>query len=279
MSNSLVANIPLNDIEKIELYINSNRKTLDQIKKETGADYLLNGTLYDMSDWAICCHAKANGKVLFKPDYNLYGYAWNDGSDISLELIPDSKDNNYISCVCLVRNSKTETMYYNSALGGKRGRSAIGTKDGKLFLLCCKDGTSDAKTPENLQKYCIELGLKDAVMLDGGGSSQCDFNGQKITSTRIVQNLILVYCKKMQITNPEEACNVNLKVLKKGSTGNSVKSLQILLIGYGFSCGSAGVDGSFGSGTDQAVRAYQKANGLTVDGCVGQATWVKLLGA
>ena len=33
-------------------------------------------------------------------------------------------------------------------------------------------------------------------MLDGGGSSQCDFNGQKVTSTRIVQNYILVFLKK-----------------------------------------------------------------------------------
>ena len=71
---------------------------------------------------------------------------------------------------------------------------------------------------------------------------------------------------------------MELKVLKKGSKGGAVKSLQILLIGYGHSCGSAGIDGSFGSGTDKAVRAYQKANGLSVDGCVGPATWAKLLG-
>lgn len=79
-------------------------------------------------------------------------------------------------------------------------------------------------------------------------------------------------------TKTEGVCNVELKVLKKGSKGTDVKSLQILLIGYGYSCGSAGADGDFGSGTDKAVRAYQKAKGLTVDGCVGSNTWGKLLG-
>ena len=76
----------------------------------------------------------------------------------------------------------------------------------------------------------------------------------------------------------EEECKVNLKTLKKGSEGSSVKALQTLLIGYGYSCGSWGADGDFGSATDNAVRAYQKAKGLVVDGIVGPVTWGTLLG-
>ena len=79
-------------------------------------------------------------------------------------------------------------------------------------------------------------------------------------------------------TEPIGGCTVNLPVLKKGSKGESVKALQTLLIGNGYSCGSYGADGSFGDATDQAVRAYQKDNGLTVDGIVGTNTWNKLLG-
>lgn len=81
-----------------------------------------------------------------------------------------------------------------------------------------------------------------------------------------------------RIGTVEEACKVNLKVLRKGSEGADVKALQTLLIGYGYSCGSYGADGDFGSATDKAVKAYQKANGLDVDGIVGPATWGKLLG-
>ena len=76
----------------------------------------------------------------------------------------------------------------------------------------------------------------------------------------------------------EEVCAVNVNVLSKGSKGASVKALQILLIGNGFSCGSYGADGSFGAATDSAVRKFQKTNGLVVDGIVGSATWSKLLG-
>ncbi len=70
----------------------------------------------------------------------------------------------------------------------------------------------------------------------------------------------------------------NPPVLKKGSEGNSVKALQILLIGYGYSCGRYGADGEFGGDTEKAVRAYQADRRLEVDGVVGPATWADLLG-
>lgn len=76
----------------------------------------------------------------------------------------------------------------------------------------------------------------------------------------------------------EEVCTVEVKVLKKGAKGEQVKAMQILLIGYGFSCGSYGADGSFGGSTDKALRAFQKAKGLSVDGSCGPKTWNKLLG-
>lgn len=72
--------------------------------------------------------------------------------------------------------------------------------------------------------------------------------------------------------------SVRLPKLAKGSKGAAVKALQTLLIGYKYSCGAYGADGSFGAATDAAVRRYQKANGLSADGIVGPATWAKLLG-
>ena len=69
-----------------------------------------------------------------------------------------------------------------------------------------------------------------------------------------------------------------LPELASGSNGKTVKALQILLIGYNCSCGSAGADGIFGSGTRGGVLKFQKANGLSADGVVGPKTWAKLLG-
>ena len=69
-----------------------------------------------------------------------------------------------------------------------------------------------------------------------------------------------------------------LPELKSGSNGYSVKALQILLIGYGFSCGWYGADGDFGKSTDRAVKEFQNANKLDADGIVGNKTWARLLG-
>lgn len=66
--------------------------------------------------------------------------------------------------------------------------------------------------------------------------------------------------------------------VKKGAKGNITKWIQKRLISLGYSCGSSGVDGDFGSGTEKAVKNFQKEHGLTADGIVGKDTWKKLLG-
>jgi putative chitinase len=59
-------------------------------------------------------------------------------------------------------------------------------------------------------------------------------------------------------------------LLKVGSKGDDVKKLQEKL--------GLGADGSFGPGTEKAVKAWQTANGLKADGVVGDGTWSKLFG-
>ena len=67
-----------------------------------------------------------------------------------------------------------------------------------------------------------------------------------------------------------------LPTLKKGSKGESVRYLQSALITLGYSCGTCGVDGSFGSATLAAVKAFQKNHRLNVDGVFGIKTWSEL---
>ncbi|MCI8403853.1 MAG: hypothetical protein HFE49_03020 [Clostridia bacterium] len=60
---------------------------------------------------------------------------------------------------------------------------------------------------------------------------------------------------------------------------SDVKAIQNKLnnLGYkGANGKSLDVDGIFGSNTDYAVRQYQRDNGLSVDGIVGDATWEKM---
>jgi peptidoglycan hydrolase-like protein with peptidoglycan-binding domain len=70
-------------------------------------------------------------------------------------------------------------------------------------------------------------------------------------------------------------------VLRRGDEGDWVKFLQENLAAYGH-YGAEGegdpVDGVFGHGTEDAVRACQEQHGLTVDGVVGPRTWAALTG-
>ena len=68
-------------------------------------------------------------------------------------------------------------------------------------------------------------------------------------------------------------------VLRTGSTGSAVEQLQFwlnTLAQYESAIPSVTVDGVFGSGTANAVRAFQRKYGLTVDGVVGRATWTEV---
>jgi Putative peptidoglycan binding domain/CHAP domain len=65
--------------------------------------------------------------------------------------------------------------------------------------------------------------------------------------------------------------------IRRGSSGSAVRDAQSRLLQHGFSPGP--VDGIFGSGTDAATRAFQRAKGLTVDGVIGPNTWAALTSA
>ncbi|MBS5842010.1 MAG: peptidoglycan-binding protein [Clostridiales bacterium] len=70
-----------------------------------------------------------------------------------------------------------------------------------------------------------------------------------------------------------------MKILKRGMRGPQVEMLQLALIraGYNIKGANNGIDGIFGDSTFNAVMAFQRNNGLSVDGIAGQATWKKLL--
>lgn len=65
--------------------------------------------------------------------------------------------------------------------------------------------------------------------------------------------------------------------LRKGATGDAVKALQRDLLAAGY-YDDGKVDGDFGDGTDNAVRDFQRENGLIVDGVVGEKTVKALAG-
>ena len=77
---------------------------------------------------------------------------------------------------------------------------------------------------------------------------------------------------------PTGTVTVTLPVLKRGAKNATVKAMQILILGYGFTMEGYGADGSFGGATERALKAFQAAMGLEADGSCGPKTWAKLLG-
>lgn len=78
--------------------------------------------------------------------------------------------------------------------------------------------------------------------------------------------------------NGTKVCKLKVPVLQNGSNGESVKTMQIILIGNNCSCGKSGADGKFGTATKNAVMMYQDKNGLPVTGFCDAGTWKKMLG-
>ena len=74
-----------------------------------------------------------------------------------------------------------------------------------------------------------------------------------------------------------ETVNIELPVLKKGTKGAEVKTLQRILLALGYDLKGYGADGSYGKATEMAVRAFQGDRRLTVDGICGAVTWTEIL--
>lgn len=74
-----------------------------------------------------------------------------------------------------------------------------------------------------------------------------------------------------EVPAPAAQASTAMRTLRRRMRGDDVARMQAAI-------GIAPADGIFGIGTDSAVRAWQKANGLTADGIVGPATQAKMFG-
>lgn len=142
----------------------------------------------------------------------------------------------------------------------------------------------DDTTPAEVAKYAESIGVL------GIGLYETDADGHFVhVDTRTKKSFW--YGQKQQrrdtfggaVQKPVETvksdvCEVDIPVLRSGSTGGAVKAMQLLLIHNGYNCGGKGADGLFGKNTLDALMKYQSNYGLTVDGICGSKTWRKLLG-
>ena len=96
--------------------------------------------------------------------------------------------------------------------------------------------------------------------------------------TLVVAFAAIVLFSVQQTSKLEDAAaygqDIEAAVLKEGSRGNDVKTVQEKLRRWGYYKGS--VDGIYGPKTKEAVKYFQRKNGLTADGIVGKKTFEAL---
>ena len=129
---------------------------------------------------------------------------------------------------------------------------------------------------------CICAGGGAIYSCNAATGSQLDSKGRykkdKITSGYAFTSPILVVIvpKVQTVSTASGGFDVStLSTIKSGSTGAQVKSLQILLNGKNNAGLSA--DGICGTKTVAAIKAYQQAKSLSVNGIAGINTWTSLL--
>lgn len=79
-----------------------------------------------------------------------------------------------------------------------------------------------------------------------------------------------VWPDSVMLVTPDPDAPTPEPVLRTGSAGQEVKDLQSRLYTLGYYSGD--IDGQFGTGTRDAVSAFQRANGLDADGIAGSET-------
>ena len=85
---------------------------------------------------------------------------------------------------------------------------------------------------------------------------------------RLIAALALVFAVNISLI--ALAQQAQAATYRQGSSGEQVRVIQTKLKNWGYYDGA--VDGVFGSQTTQAVKYFQRKNGLTADGIVGPAT-------
>lgn len=195
-----------------------------------------------------------------------------------------------VACLCKITDIlPTEcSCYYMIDLFKKLGRwqEADGYKPQPgdiLFYDWQDDGKGDnTGVPDHVGIVCSVSG-NTMQIIEGNLDNAVGYRTLQVNGKNIRGYGLPDYASKAKTQPKEESamaktCTATLPILKAGEIGMSVRALQTLLKFRGIALPTYGVDGDFGGETDRAVRKFQTAARLTVDGIVGPKTWEALLG-
>lgn len=244
------------------VFYNSKKWTCEKVKQRTGASHVMNAWVFDsftrLGNWTI-----VDNKILSRDQYSDYCFV----SDyFGAPVMSTKKMMPYvISAVPILKDGQRLYRDMTKDVARKAERTAIGwRKDGEVLLWCDKQ----QMVREQLQDKLLELGCVDALMFDGGGSTQCRFPNGSVTSSRLVPTYILLWDSA---NHCPYKFSKNVRLL---SVGESAKAVQYQLNRHG---DNLDIDGIFGSKSAEALKRFQRAVGLDADGICGPKTWDKLI--
>jgi hypothetical protein len=186
------------DCARAQVYYNPGKLTPAQIKAKTGCTHIINGYLFNAKfqpvGWTVI-----NGKVISRDAYQDWGISI--GSDGAPKMLTD-RGGSFLSGVPLLKAGAKLHRNLTPDVARSAARTAVGwLNNGKVVLWCDKSSL----TREQLQNKLLGLGVVDALMLDGGGSTQGIFPGGKVISSRKVPTLLLFWERKAATANPSPA--------------------------------------------------------------------------
>ena len=192
-------------IQSMRIYINEKKLPLSAIVEQEAPDLAITGNFYGPG-WVPVCPLKADGRVLeYDPEYAYPALCWDEGPDVGVEIVPKggmSPQRNYIANCAGIYAGQDQPMFYGSDVGGRRGRTGWGLRDGELALLAFPDG-SDGMTPLETRAYAKAQGWSDFILGDGG--QKVNFYdreaGVLLEGKDPSQNLILIWRKKEEETS------------------------------------------------------------------------------
>ena len=171
---------------RAEVYHNSGKKTLAQVKKETGCTHIINGYLFNSSfrplGWTVI-----DGKIISRDAYRDWGVSI--GAD-GKPVMDTDRGGSFLSGVPLLKNGQKLKRELTADVARSAARTAVGwMPDGRVVLWCDKTSLNR----DQLQNKLLDLSVSDALMLDGGGSTQGRFPDGAVTSSRKVATLLLFW--------------------------------------------------------------------------------------
>lgn len=186
------------DCERAQVYHNTAKLSPAQIRNRTGCTHIINGYLFNSKfqpvGWTVI-----DGKIISRDAYQDWGISI--GADGLPKMLTD-RGGSFLSGIPILKGGSKLYRDLTPDVARSAARTAVGwLPNGKICLWCDKASL----TREQLQNKLLGLGVEDALMLDGGGSTQGIFPKGKVTSSRKVPTLLLFWERKAATPNPAPA--------------------------------------------------------------------------